>query len=338
MEQRYFYSPFAAEGDQTQVTMTVETSGIVSYPQGWTPPYNLNLLTDPAALAMDRLRFNSVMYDITFALQDLQQYGTPEFIDATDNLGTAYSYGIGAMVRYSSSGEAPFILYASTVSENTDTPSLTDGNWQPVKLAQSGSFAATAGGNGSFTVPNGIYTIFAQGWGGGGGGGSTAGNPSAGSGGQAGGYVEGWQSVTPGQVINYHVGLGGAAGGATGTQAGNGGDTTINFGGGNVWTAGGGGGGYGANGGFANTIGAKPTASGGEFTSQGSIGPGFGEEVGAGVAGYGGQGGSPYGGGGAVPGAFLNAGLGSYPGGGGGGGGNSGSGGNGNLGLIKFSW
>jgi hypothetical protein len=336
MEQRYFYSPFAAEGDQTQVTMTVETSGIVSYPQGWTPPYNLNLLTDPAALAMDRLRFNSVMYDITFALQDLQQYGTPEFIDATDNLGTAYSYGIGAMVRYSSSGEAPFILYASTVSENTDTPSLTDGNWQPVKLARSGSFAATAGGNGSFTVPSGIYTIFAQGWGGGGGGGSTTGNPSAGSGGQAGGYVEGWQSVTPGQVINYHVGLGGAAGGATGTQAGNGGDTTINFGGGNVWTAGGGGGGYGANGGFEPTIGALAVVSGGQFSLQASAGAGTGSSVG-GTAGFGGFGGAAYGGS-ISPSTFAQAGVGAHPGGGGGGGANGGAGGNGALGLIKFTW
>jgi hypothetical protein len=284
---------------------------------------------------MDRLRFNSVIYDITYALQNLQQYGSPEFIDSADNQGTAFEYDLGAFVRYSATGTSPFILYASLTAENNDTPSLTDSNWAPVKLARSGMYAATAEGNGSFTVPNGVYSIFGQAWGAGGAGGSTANAGSAASGGQPGGYVEGWVSVVPGQVINYSVGVPGTPTPGVYGQGGNGGSTVINFGSGTVWTAGGGGGGYGSAGGAQSEIGALPTVSGGEFSVAGSVGAGEGAVLGS--QGYGGPGGAAW----SVSTTYnslTTGGQGSYPAGGGGGGANGGTGGIGGKGLIKFSW
>jgi hypothetical protein len=93
-------------------------------------------------------------------------------------------------------------------------------------------------GSYSFTVPAGVYWIYATcvaAGGGGAGGNSTA--TTAGAGGGAGGTAAGWISVTPGQVINYVVGKGGAGAGYQGA-GGNGGSSSI----GSIMSATGGGG------------------------------------------------------------------------------------------------
>lgn len=79
----------------------------------------------------------------------------------------------------------------------------------------------------SFTVPAGVFWIYATcvGAGGGGAGGnSTA--ATAGAGGGAGGTAAGWIAVTPGQVITYVVGAGGAGAGYQG-NGGNGGSSSV---------------------------------------------------------------------------------------------------------------
>ncbi|MBB3947203.1 hypothetical protein GGQ73_003169 [Rhizobium skierniewicense] len=67
----------------------------------------------------------------------------------------------------------------------------------------------------TWTVPVGIYKVFARVWGGGGGGGGIAGTSNAGGGGGGGGYSEGWFDVVPGQVIIIVVAVRGAQGPAS---------------------------------------------------------------------------------------------------------------------------
>lgn len=70
--------------------------------------------------------------------------------------------------------------------------------------------------SGDFTVPDNVFRISAEGWGGGGGGSNTDASGGAGSG----GYGQIIRDVVPGQVIPIVIGAGGAPGA-------NGGDTTI---------------------------------------------------------------------------------------------------------------
>ncbi len=83
-------------------------------------------------------------------------------------------------------------------------------------------FVDTVAGSRTFTVPANVYALDVEAVGGGAGG-ST--NGAAGNiGGGGGGYARKTLSVTPGQVINYTIG----AGGATGDPGADGGDTTFN--------------------------------------------------------------------------------------------------------------
>jgi hypothetical protein len=128
MQQYYFELPFANGGDKTTIPITVQSNGSISFPDGYSVVYQNDLQTDPSALAIDRRTFNELMFAITQNLQNYQNYGTPEFIDNSDNGGSAFAYDVGAIVRYSSSGTAPFKTYVSTVTNNTTTPG-TAGSW-----------------------------------------------------------------------------------------------------------------------------------------------------------------------------------------------------------------
>ncbi|MEE7460697.1 hypothetical protein MFUR16E_04785 [Methylobacterium fujisawaense] len=141
---------------------------------------------------------------------------------------------------------------------------------------------ATAG-SGTWTVPDGVYWVYATAIGGGAGGsGATTSGPTTTSGGGGAGETRfGWIPVTPGQVIPYVVGAGGL-GVAYGQNSGNGG---------------------------ATSIGSLITAMGGNGTGNGGVAGG-----GGGIGGTGGQGSSP--GGNGLDGNLFTA---SAPGGGGGG-------------------
>jgi hypothetical protein len=109
-------------------------------------------------------------------------------------------------------------------------------------------------GAGNFTVPVGVYLLDVELVGGGGGGGGSV--TAAGGGG--GGYISKQMAVAPAAVIAYSVGAGGTA--STGSNAGDGGDTTFG-----ALTAGGGKGGDG-------NKGAGGTAIGGDINCPGRNG------------------------------------------------------------------
>ena len=88
----------------------------------------------------------------------------------------------------------------------------------------------TTPGTFNFVIPSGVsqVRVMAQAAGGAGAPGTTAGN-GYGTGGSAGGYAEGWFSVTPGDTITVVVGAGGTApaGSVASPVGGNGGNTTV---------------------------------------------------------------------------------------------------------------
>lgn len=137
----------------------------------------------------------------------------------------------------------------------------------------------------SFVVPAFIYKLKVSNWGAGAGGSGQFGAGTAGNGGGAGGFGVQIFNVTPGQVIPFTVGTGGAAGVSVGGAGGNGGDTTfltLVAGGGKASVA------------TAHYAGHGGTVTGGIFSITGGYGQG-GE---AGVPGAGGI--SPQGGQGGV--------------------------------------
>ncbi|MDP3200347.1 MAG: hypothetical protein Q8M62_10995, partial [Algoriphagus sp.] len=77
--------------------------------------------------------------------------------------------------------------------------------WSILGIAQTQNI--TTSGSSTFTVPAGVTSITVEVWGSGGSGGSTNTNGAA-AGGGGGAYSRSVLSVTPGQVINYHVGFG----------------------------------------------------------------------------------------------------------------------------------
>lgn len=152
MNQHYFDIPFAFAGDVSSIPDPLQVGGSVSMTEGWNFNYQRDLSTDPAARPIDRSTMNWLLLQVTTALQALQQSSTAEFITAAQNGGVAFSYGLGSVVLWSASGNAPFVKYVSISSANTNTPSagdpqgLTTG-WQTVADAISTAAQATAGTN-----------------------------------------------------------------------------------------------------------------------------------------------------------------------------------------------
>jgi prepilin-type processing-associated H-X9-DG protein len=117
----YYVYPFGQFADDlSSIPTNAAGDGSVSYNQGWTDPYEYNLLTDPAALPIPRGQMNQLFYDITNNLQQYQQYGTPQWV-----IGNTVSYPIYARVYYSG------LVYESQISNNTNTPG-TDSTWNVI--------------------------------------------------------------------------------------------------------------------------------------------------------------------------------------------------------------
>lgn len=139
---KFFRLPFATSGDKTAVPDAADPSGLVSYTTGYTFDYQRQK-TDPAAKDIERDKMNEIFFDITNAIAEIQGQGVPDFITSALNGGSAYSYPIAAVVRYSND------LYVSLVAANTALPSDAT-KWALLPTAgriQAGTYNfATAGG------------------------------------------------------------------------------------------------------------------------------------------------------------------------------------------------
>lgn len=125
----YFLYPFGSSGDATAIDSTTGTNaGVVNYQYGFTPNYELNLASAPAALPIPRAPFNQLMLDVTTALQNLQQFGaSPWVAPATGSppIGGPANYPLYARVFYAPVAGAyagVYVLWESQVAANTSVP------------------------------------------------------------------------------------------------------------------------------------------------------------------------------------------------------------------------
>jgi hypothetical protein len=125
MDQKYFLYPFARSGDKTDIPNDTQPTGDVSFDIGYGFDYERELGVDPDAKAIERQKMNSLLFDITEAIKQYQEFGCPEFITTADNAGVPFPYAEGAMVRYRASPGDPFATYESLEDANTALPTDT---------------------------------------------------------------------------------------------------------------------------------------------------------------------------------------------------------------------
>lgn len=125
---KYFYNAFGTGGDiGTKVPDTAQANGSVSYYAGYGSDYQLPLASGGQALPINRVQFNSLMNDVTGALQNIQQQGISSWIGPSPDSPPLYSgnwpYAVNALVYYTDGN-----IYQSLIASNTDTPGAT-ANW-----------------------------------------------------------------------------------------------------------------------------------------------------------------------------------------------------------------
>lgn len=293
--------PFADSGDKAVVPEN-DAGGGVNMTQGYGQAYSLDPATDPSAKRIERDLMNGLFYMITKAIQELQINGIAPYISSADNGGSAFAYGLGAVVLYNG------IAYQSLKSSNTDLPTVAT-SWAQVmnKETTTGRLLSiqTFTASGTYTPTPGTKRVRVKIWGGGGSGRGIAAQGGATSG-AGGGYVEGIYTLPAGSSFPIVVGKGGEA-----IPAGNGSD--------------------GKGGGDSSFAALNVSATGGGGGSTGNPKGGVGKSPAEGliisVSGQGGQGGSGTNLGGVGGGAYASFGglphvgtagdAGGYPGGGG---------------------
>jgi microcystin-dependent protein len=123
MDAYFFKTPFANSGDVTAIPRPAQVDGSVSMEKGFPINYEEDPDTEPTAKDVPRDQFNELMNYITTAMQALQVFGYPEFIESADNDGSPYSYSINATVRYTGGWAGVGAMnYYSLVDTNTANP------------------------------------------------------------------------------------------------------------------------------------------------------------------------------------------------------------------------
>lgn len=137
----YFLYPFAIAGDRTTVAQPTQLDGTVSWQSGYGINYSQNPANPltPNGKNFPRFQHNEILYQITLALQQYQQWGLPDFITTSDNGGVPFPYAQYAQVLYDpGTGKQP---YQSLVNSNTALP--TDATkWTPVTVSAGADISA----------------------------------------------------------------------------------------------------------------------------------------------------------------------------------------------------
>lgn len=106
---KIFKVPFAATGDKIAIPTVEQPSGEISQPTGWTPDYQLPN-TDPNYKPVGRDEMNGVLFEITEALGQLQQFGFADWQNITGG------WPIGANVNHGGG------VWQSLANANTEEP------------------------------------------------------------------------------------------------------------------------------------------------------------------------------------------------------------------------
>lgn len=142
MDQYFFHTPFAVNGDKTTIPRSTQSGGQVSFNEGWGPDYQRDLTTDPRAKTVDRDVMNSLLNGITVAIRQYQTHGYPEWITPANNNNTAFGYSAGVVVLYNGTP------YLSLKADNQATPGADANAWQ-VYIQREATEAEAIEGTGS---------------------------------------------------------------------------------------------------------------------------------------------------------------------------------------------
>lgn len=126
-DSKYFAIPFGTSGDRTPIPEPSQSSGAVSYTQGFGPDYE-RISTDPLVKRVPRNETNDFYYQVSLALKYLQLYGHPEWYSVDDS-GNPVSYAQGAVVRRTVAGVTT--SWVSVANTNTATPGSDPTKWVP---------------------------------------------------------------------------------------------------------------------------------------------------------------------------------------------------------------
>lgn len=129
---KFFRFPFANSGDQTSIPDASQTSGIMSYEEGYGSQYGLDPRDDILARRLNRGRFNRLMFHITDNLKFWQTENYPEWISPVDNDNNPVPYKLGAIVVYNNQYKVS--LVANNTANPLDTVSWDDAFPMPQAL------------------------------------------------------------------------------------------------------------------------------------------------------------------------------------------------------------
>ncbi|WP_189388956.1 tail fiber protein [Buttiauxella sp. B2] len=152
MEQHFFRTPWAANGDKAAISETNNPDGTVSFNEGWGLDYEKDMDADAHAKAVERDAMNGILNAITVALRQYQTGAFPEFITAADNGGAAFAYGVGTVVRYRVTADVAFKSYVSLVDGNTAVPGGDTTQWQEFIYAEASDADTATGQSGVLII------------------------------------------------------------------------------------------------------------------------------------------------------------------------------------------
>lgn len=139
---KFIKIPFASSGDKTSPPAT-DSGGGVNYTQGYPSAYSLDPATNPSAKRIERELMNGLFNDLSTAVNEVQVNGVAPFITTSDNGGSPFAYGVGAIVIYQGN------TYMSLVAGNTATPPTNGSSNAQWARVLSGAWL----GNGSGQIP-----------------------------------------------------------------------------------------------------------------------------------------------------------------------------------------
>lgn len=145
MDQKFFKTPFASNGDRQAVPDDMTADGYVSYAEGYGQDYERPLESDPFAKPVERQTMNDIFNDITEALKQYQTASFPEWITPADNGGVSYAYRRGTIVKYRAGASEAFKCYISLTDDNTAAPGTDITKWQPFIYQAASQAEADAG-------------------------------------------------------------------------------------------------------------------------------------------------------------------------------------------------
>lgn len=149
---RYFDIAFGTSGDLVAIPDPVQGDGSVSYTQGY--PVGYSLPVSSGGRNIERAKMNQLFFDITSALKQYQERGTPDWYAS---IAAAAGYSKYDRVRYTDGKTYQSIVDANDVAPGSDVT-----KWYEEPLGQNNAFTTSsiAGANHTYASTDTTRLIF----------------------------------------------------------------------------------------------------------------------------------------------------------------------------------